>query len=68
MGRFFLTVMAGAAEMERNLVRERTAAAMAYKASNGEYVGGKVPYGFDPTSILAGLKRGENRDFRSVSY
>ncbi len=47
MGRFFLTVMAGAAEMERNLVRERTTAAMAYKAANGEYVGGKVPYGFE---------------------
>lgn len=45
MGRFFLTVMAGAAEMERNLVSERTKAAMAYKRSNGELVGA-VPYGF----------------------
>jgi site-specific DNA recombinase len=47
MGRFFLTVMAGAAEMERNLIRERTASAMAYKARNGEYLGGRIPYGYD---------------------
>ncbi len=45
MGRFFLTVMAGAAEMERNLIRERTAAAMAHMRANGERVG-EVPYGF----------------------
>lgn len=45
MGRFFLTVMAGAAEMERNLIRERTTSAMAHKRSKGERVGA-VPYGF----------------------
>ena len=45
MGRFFLTVMAGAAELERNQVRERTSMAMQHKASKGEYIGGKVPYG-----------------------
>jgi len=45
MGRFFLTVMAGAAEMERNLIRERTAAALAHKAAKGERVG-QVPYGY----------------------
>ena len=49
MGRFFLTVMAGAAEMERNLVRERTSAGMAHKKAKGERVG-TVPYG----SRLAG--------------
>lgn len=45
MGRFFLTVMAGAAEMERNLIRERTTAAMAHMRSKGERVG-EVPYGY----------------------
>ena len=45
MGRFFLTVMAGAAEMERNLVRERTAAGMAHKKAKGERVGA-VPFGY----------------------
>ena len=46
MGRFFLTIMAGAAEMERNIIRERTSAAMAYKAARREYTGGQVPYGW----------------------
>lgn len=45
MGRFFLTVMAGAAEMERNLIRERTTSAMQHKRSKGERVGA-VPYGY----------------------
>jgi site-specific DNA recombinase len=46
MGRFFLTVMAGAAEMERNLVRERTKAAMRHKQAKGEFTGGPTPFGF----------------------
>ena len=37
--------MAGAAELERNLVAERTTEAMAYKRAQGERVG-EVPYGF----------------------
>jgi DNA invertase Pin-like site-specific DNA recombinase len=45
MGRFFLTVMAGAAELERNLIVERTKGAMAYKRSQGECIG-EVPYGY----------------------
>ena len=45
-GRFMLVVLAGAAEMERNLTRERTRAAMAVKRANAQRVG-SVPYGFD---------------------
>ncbi len=45
-GRFMLVVLAGAAEMERNLTRERTKSAMAVKRANGERIG-SVPYGFD---------------------
>jgi DNA invertase Pin-like site-specific DNA recombinase len=45
MGRFFLTVMADAAEMERNQVRERTSAALRHKAEKGEFTGGEAPYG-----------------------
>lgn len=45
-GRFMLVVLAGAAEMERNLTRERTRSAMAVKRANGELVGA-VPFGFD---------------------
>jgi DNA invertase Pin-like site-specific DNA recombinase len=44
MGRFFLTVMAGAAELERGLVVERTVFAMAHKKELGQRVG-EIPYG-----------------------
>lgn len=45
-GRFMLVVLAGAAEMERNLTRERTRSAMAVKRANGQRVGA-IPYGYD---------------------
>lgn len=45
MGRFFLTVMAGAAELERNQIRERTSLAMQHKKAQGERVG-NIAYGF----------------------
>ena len=45
-GRFMLVVLAGAAEMERNLTRERTRSAMAVKKANGQRVG-EIPYGSD---------------------
>ena len=45
-GRFMLVVLAGAAEMERNLTRERTRSAMAVKRSNGQRIG-TVPFGYD---------------------
>lgn len=45
MGRFFLTVMAGAAELERNQIAERTSTALQHKKSQNELVG-TVPYGF----------------------
>ena len=41
-----LVVLAGAAEMERNLIRERTKSAMAIKKANGQRVG-TIPYGYD---------------------
>lgn len=45
MGRFFLTVMAGVAEMERNLIIERTRAAIGHLKASGRRVG-SIPYGF----------------------
>ena len=45
-GRFMLVVLAGAAEMERNLTRERTRSAMAVKKSNCQRTG-TLPYGHD---------------------
>jgi DNA invertase Pin-like site-specific DNA recombinase len=60
MGRFFLTVMAGAAELERNQIRERTSAAMQHKIQKGEYTGGKVPYGFNLAADGKTLERDQN--------
>ncbi len=46
-GRFMLVVLAGAAEMERNLTRERTRSALAVKRANGQRISGRIPYGYD---------------------
>jgi site-specific DNA recombinase len=45
MGKFFLTVMGALAQMEREVVGERTSAALAYKKSQGDTLG-KIPYGY----------------------
>jgi len=44
-GKFTPTVLAGAAEMKRNLTRERTRAAMRVKRERGERVGRYAPFG-----------------------
>jgi len=44
-GRFFLVVMAGFAELERNLIAERTALALAHKKATGK-VYSPTPYGY----------------------
>lgn len=46
MGRFFLNVMAGFAELERNLIAERTEMALAHKKAHLE-VYAPTPYGFN---------------------
>lgn len=45
MGRFFMTIMAGVAEMERNMTRDRTIMAMQHKREQGGVVG-TPPLGF----------------------
>lgn len=45
MGRFFFTLVASLAEMERGIISERTAAAHAHKRSKGEATG-HAPFGF----------------------
>lgn len=45
MGKLFLTMMAGMAEWERNVIGERTVAALAEKKRRGEHVG-SPPLGF----------------------
>ena len=50
MGRFFFTVLAALAALERDLISERTSMAMRHKASLGEYTGGEAPYGWRAAS------------------
>jgi DNA invertase Pin-like site-specific DNA recombinase len=52
MGRFFLSMMAGFAELERNLIAERTATALQFQKSQRQ-VYGPTPFGF----TRAGTKR-----------
>jgi len=54
MGRFFFTLTAALAEMERCIIGERTKAALSHKRSRNEKTGGDVPYGYNltPAGIL----------------
>jgi DNA invertase Pin-like site-specific DNA recombinase len=45
-GRLVLNVLASVGQWEREAIGERTAAAMAHKASQGDYCGGAAPYGY----------------------
>ena len=45
-GRMILNVLMSVSQWEREVIGERTSAAMQHKAANGEYTGGKVPYGY----------------------
>ena len=48
MGRFFFTLTAALAEMERRIIGERTKAALAHKRDKRESTGGYAPpYGYD---------------------
>jgi DNA invertase Pin-like site-specific DNA recombinase len=46
MGRFFLTMLAGVAEMERKMISDRTSAALRHKVATGQKAGGHAPYGY----------------------
>ena len=45
MGKFFLTLMGAMAQMERELISERTSAALSHKKDRGDTLG-QVPYGW----------------------
>ncbi len=44
-GKFFLTILSALAQMERDLIAERTRDALAHKKSQGQWCG-HIPYGF----------------------
>jgi site-specific DNA recombinase len=67
MGRFFLTIMGAMAQMERELISERTSAVLQHKKQQGQSLG-LVPYGYqriqgklekmpEEQSILRRMKR-----------
>ena len=45
MGKFFITILSALAQMERDMISERTKGALNYKRSQGGLAGG-IPYGF----------------------
>ena len=65
IGRFFLTVMAGAAEFERNQIRERTRLAMARKRHEGHRVA-SVPWGYQAFGHLLVEHPGEQAIVQQV--
>ena len=68
MGRFFFTTIAALAQLERDLISERTAAAMAYKRSRRERVSGKIPLGYDlaDDGVQLVVNRAEQRVVRRI--
>ncbi len=46
LGRFFFTLVASLAEMERGIISERTTAALSQKRAKREKTGGYCPYGY----------------------
>lgn len=45
-GRLVLNVLASVAQWEREAIGERTSAALAYKRTQGQFTGGRTPYGY----------------------
>jgi site-specific DNA recombinase len=45
MGRFVCNLLASLGQLEREQIGERTRAALRHKQGNGEFTGGRVPYG-----------------------
>ena len=65
MGRMFLTMMAGFAELERNLIAERTAAALAHKKAKRQ-VYAPIPLGFMRDGDKLVPDAGEQRTVRRI--
>jgi site-specific DNA recombinase len=64
MGRFFFTLTAALAEMERRLIGERTKAALCHKRSRNEKTGGDIPFGYELTP--QGLLRRNDEEQRVI--
>lgn len=65
-GKFMLTVLAGAAEMERNLTRERTRAALDVKRQAGQRISRWAPFGWRLAEHGVVPDRGEQHTIRLI--
>lgn len=66
-GKFFFTLMAALAEMERDVISERTRAALKHKRRNGEKTGGDVPFGFQTANGALLEDRAEQKVIRLIA-
>lgn len=81
-GRMILNVLMSVSQWEREVIGERTSAALQHKKANGEYTGGKVPFGYqldddgarlvecpEEQTILAEIQalRGEGLSLRKIA-
>ncbi len=67
MGKFFFTLTAAIAEMERGIVSERTKAALQHKRSLGEKTGGDVPFGYQADNGMLTPDRREQHVIRLIN-
>ena len=51
LSRFFLTMTAAFAEMERTRIKERVTAAKSHQKKKGRYLGGAVPFGYKEVRV-----------------
>ena len=65
MGKFFLTIMSAIAQMERDLISERTADVLAHKKEKGEWLG-KTPVGYRYNRKLKKLEEDQERYNRKL--
>jgi site-specific DNA recombinase len=65
MGRFFVTIIAGLAQLEREQISERTISALEHKRRNGERTG-QVPYGMRANGKMLEINHEEQDVIRSV--
>ncbi|RVU17480.1 recombinase family protein [Methylobacterium oryzihabitans] len=67
MGRTLFAILAGMAENERFVIRDRTAGGRTVKAGRGGYAGGRVPYGYRrDTEGRLQVEPGEARTVRRI--
>lgn len=66
IGRFFFTLMASLAEMERRQIAERTSAALQHKKARGEQISRQPPVGFKFVEDRVEIRNGQEKTIRVV--